>query len=111
MKDMYITIAGLQYKYGTGFLEKGLIIDLVKEPDNKIDKEAIKIELTPFGTIGYVANSVRTVIGECYSAGRIYDKIGHEAKAEVCFITPIGIIAKILPDETTSKKKGKKDKD
>ena len=108
MEEMYITIAGAQYKYGTGFLEKGMKIKLVKEPDNKIDKEAIKIELKPFGTIGYVANSVRTVIGECYSAGRLYDKIGDEAKAEVCFITPIGIIAKVLPEESDKKKKSKK---
>lgn len=108
MEEMFITIAGAQYKYGTDFLEKGMKIKLVKEPDNKIDKEAIKIELEPFGTIGYVANSVKTVIGECYSAGRLYDKIGDEAKAEVCFITPIGIIAKILPEESDNKKKSKK---
>ena len=108
MEEMFITIAGAQYKYGTSFLEKGMIIKLVKEPDNKIDKEAIKIELKPFGIIGYVANSVRTVIGECYSAGRLYDKIGDEAVAEVCYITPVGIIARVIPEGSVPKKKGKK---
>ena len=108
MKEMFVTVAGAQYRYGTDFLEKGMKIKLVKEPDNQYDKEAIRIEVKPFGTIGYVANSIKTVIGECYSAGRIYDKIGDEAKAEVCFITSVGVIAKVIPDEGGKKKKGKK---
>lgn len=105
MEEMYITIAGAEYRFGNEFLEKGMEVKLVKEPDNKFDKEAIKIELKPFGTIGYVANSVKTVIGECYSAGRLYDKIRDEAKAEICYITPIGIIAKVNNNFSKGKKK------
>ena len=108
MKEMFITVTGTQFRFGSDFLEKGMKIKLVKEPDNQYDKEAIKVEIKPFGTIGYVANSVKTVIGECYSAGRIYDKIGDEAKAEVCFVTPAGVIAKIKTDDSGKKKKGKK---
>ena len=103
MKDIYITITGLEYRYGSDFLKEGTIVKLVKEPDNQYDKEAIKVELKPFGTIGYVANSTKTVIGECYSAGRLYDKIGDKAKAEILYILPNGIIAKI-----TDSKKNKK---
>lgn len=43
-------------------------IKLIKEPDNEHDKEAIKAVLEPLGTIGYVANSPYTVLGECMSA-------------------------------------------
>ena len=46
-------------------------IKLIKEPDNEHDKEAIKAVLEPLGTIGYVANSPYTVLGECMSAGRL----------------------------------------
>ena len=46
-------------------------IKLIKEPDNEHDKEAIKAVLEPLGTIGYVANSPYTVLGECMSAGTI----------------------------------------
>ena len=95
MAEMYITIAGAEFRYGSDFLEKGMTVKLVKEPDNEYDKEAIKVELKPLGTIGYVANSVKTVIGECYSAGRLYDKIEDTTKAEICFVTPRGIIAKV----------------
>ena len=41
------------------------------------------------GKVGYVANSTHTVLGDCYSAGRIYDKIGARA-AVVCRKTAIG---------------------
>ena len=103
MAEMYITIAGAQFRHGSDFLEKGMTVKLIKEPDNEYDKEAIRVELKPIGTIGYVANSVKTVIGECYSAGRLYDKIGDKAKAEILYILPSGIIARI-----TDSKKNKK---
>lgn len=95
MEEIYITIAGAEFRYGIEFLEKGMIVKLIKEPDNQYDKEAIRVELKPFGTIGYVANSVKTVIGECYSAGRLYDKIGAEAEAEIAYLTGSYAIAKI----------------
>lgn len=95
MSDIFITITGTEFRHGSEFVEKGMVIWLVKEPDNEYDKEAIRAEIKPIGKIGYVANSVRTVIGECYSAGRLYDKIGDEAKAEVAFVLPTGIIARV----------------
>ena len=36
--------------------------------------------------MGYVANSIRTVQGESYSAGRLYDKIGDEAVGTVLYV-------------------------
>lgn len=99
MKKMYITIAGTDFEYGNEYLKEGMTVKLIKEPDNKYDKEAIKVVLKPFGTIGYVANSVKTVLGNCYSAGRLYDKIGKKAKAKICFITPSGVIAKVKKAE------------
>jgi hypothetical protein len=100
MEEIYITIAGARFRYGTEFLEKGMIVKLVKEPDNQFDKEAIKVELKPFGTIGYVANSTKTVVGECYSAGRLYDKIGDEAEAEIAYLTDSFAIAKVKEVKT-----------
>ena len=98
MKETYFTIAGMNHYYGSDFLKKGMKVKLIKEPDNQYDKEAIKVELKPFGTIGYVANSVKTVIGECYSAGRLYDKIKDEAEAEIAYLTDSFAIAKVKED-------------
>ena len=100
MKRCYITITGTEMRYGSDFLEKGMKAGLVKEPDNEYDSEAIKVTLTPMGTIGYVANSVKTVIGSCSSAGRIYDIIGDSDSAEILYVTDRGVIAFInVPDD------------
>ena len=92
---MYITIAGTEFRHGSDFLGKGDILSLVKEPDNEYDTEAIAVKVSPLGKIGYVANSVRTRIGETMSAGRLYDKIGDEAAAVVTFVLEQGIVAEV----------------
>ena len=79
MAEIYFTIAGTNHHHGQDFLEPKMKVKLVKEPDNEYDKEAIKVEMPGIGHIGYVANSPYTVVGESYSAGRLYDKIGDTA--------------------------------
>ena len=54
--------------------------EIVKELDNEHDSEAIKVEMDGLGKVGYVANSVHTVLGDCYSAGRLYEKVKDNAE-------------------------------
>ena len=68
MGKLYFTIAGTNHYYGTEFMEPGMEVNLVKEPDNEFDKEAIKVEMEGLGHVGYVANSPYTVLGESMSA-------------------------------------------
>ena len=70
-------------------------VKLVKEPDNVHDKEAIQVQIKGLGTCGYVANSPYTVKGESMSAGRLYDKIGDEAKGKIVFVIDGGAICRI----------------
>lgn len=42
-----------------------------------------------------MANSPYTVLGESFSAGRLYDKIGERAVAKVVHKTDYGIVCKI----------------
>jgi len=92
MEKIHFTIAGTFFYHGKDFFEKGMKVKLVKEPDNSFDKEAIKVELDGLGIVGYVANSPNTVVGESYSAGRIYDKIGDTAEGEVLFNVDGGVL-------------------
>ncbi len=69
----FITITGLKFHFGSKPFEVGQKVKLVKEPDNEYDSEAIKTELPGLGCAGYVANSPHTVLGDCISAGRLYD--------------------------------------
>ena len=48
------------------------------------------------GKVGYVANSPYTVKGESMSAGRLYDKLGDEAKGKVMFVINGGVVCRIV---------------
>ena len=96
---MFITIIAFNKFHGSKPLKLDGIVKLVKEPDNKYDAEAIACEMRYFGKIGYVANSVSSVVKGCMSSGRIYDKIDDEYFARIKFITDNLAIAKILPSD------------
>ena len=95
MKEIYFTLTGTNHWYGQDFLKKGMKVKLEKEPDNKYDKEAIKVSLKGLGQIGYVANSHQTVASESYSAGRLYEKKKKKAKGEVVMKLDYGVLCKL----------------
>lgn len=96
MAKTYFTLTGTKHYFGKEFLEPGMKIKLIKEPENEFDKEAIRVEYKSLGKIGYVANSSYTVQGDSQSAGRLYDKIGKTATAKVMLVLPQGVICKVL---------------
>lgn len=95
MANIYFTLTGTKYYHGKDFLKEGKRVKLVKEPDNKYDKEAILVKLDGLGDIGHVANSTYTVIGDSMSAGRLYDKIGDVAYGTVKYVLPTGVLCKL----------------
>ena len=102
-RTIYFTIAGMNFRYGRDFAERGMAVTLEKDPANEYDKEAIKVNMPGLGQIGWVANSVGTVLGECYSAGRIYDKIGDTAEATIAYVTQKGCVCEMtVGDECES---------
>ncbi len=96
MADIYITITGTFKFHGNDIFKPGQIVRLEKEPDNPKDTEAIKVLLPGDVQVGYVANSVHTVVRGTHSAGRIYDKFEDEAFAKVLFVSDKIVIAKFL---------------
>lgn len=92
MKTIYFTITGTQFRHGTEFIKPDMEVKLVKEPDNKVDSEAIKVEMPGLGLIGYVSAQYKTRIGESISAGRLYDKIGDTATGKVMYVLPEGVL-------------------
>ena len=105
MAEIYFTIAGTNHHHGQDFIEPKMEVKLVKEPDNEYDTEAIKVEMPGIGHIGYVANSPYTVVGESYSAGRLYDKIGDTAKGTVLYVLPKGVLCVLKVEEKPHQKK------
>ncbi len=89
---IYFTIAGTKHHYGQDFMEKDMKVRLEKEPDNEYDTEAIKVMMDGLGHVSYVANSPYTVLGESYSAGRLYDKIGDTAEGTILYVMDKGVL-------------------
>ena len=73
MKKIYFTVTGTNHYFGKEFI----------------------VEMEGLGKIGYVANSHYSVKGESMSAGRMYDKIGDEAKGRVKYVLPQGILCEL----------------
>lgn len=83
--SIYFTVTGTVHNVGQSFIEPGMKVTLEKEPDNAFDKEAIVVKMDILGKIGYVANSYKTIVGDCYSAGRLYDKFEESATGTVVY--------------------------
>lgn len=95
MKDLYITVTGMNHYFGLAPFYIGKKIRCVKEPKNPFDSEAIRCELKDLGRVGYVANSVCTVITGTKSAGSIGHRVRKHFTAEVMFISKSGIICRV----------------
>ena len=96
MKDYYITITGMNHYYDMKPFKIGKRLKCIKEPDNDYDEEAIRVVLKHIGTIGYVANSVYTVIRGTSSAGAIAHHVNKSFLVEVMFITGSRVICKVV---------------
>jgi hypothetical protein len=96
VEDIFVTITGLYFYSETHPFSIDSKVILEKEPDNQFDNEAISVRLPLLGKSGYVANSTKTVIKGCKSAGRIYDKIPDKCIAQIKFIGDDWLIAQIL---------------
>ena len=53
MSRIYFTITGTNHHYGQEFFEPKMSVRLVKEPDNEVDAEAIKVELEGLDLEGF----------------------------------------------------------
>ena len=113
MNEKYVTIVGFKNYYDIRPFAIGTKLLCVKEPDNAYDSEAIKATFPVLGTVGYIANSVKTKANGTLSAGRIYEQVGAKFIVEVAFTTFTKVIARItdedpsiLPEPTVSDEEG-----
>ncbi len=95
-KDTLICITGTKYYEQENPLKEGTIVNLVREPKNEHDPDAIRVEMNG-KPVGYVANSQMTLIDEAKSASEIKDIIKDNQKAEIMFTyLDWHIVAKII---------------
>lgn len=95
MKPIYFTITGTKHYFGSDFLKPGMKVKLQKDTQNEFDNEAIAVKMDGLGKIGYIANSSYTVLGESYSAGRLYDKINKKATGTILYVLDNGVLCRL----------------
>lgn len=81
--ETLISITGTRFYFGIEIFTPGLTVNLVREPENEHDCDAVRVEIDG-ETVGYVANSEYTLIENIKSASDI-NKMDFK-KAEVIFI-------------------------
>ena len=93
--SIHITINHLDDYRSAFFLKPGDTLRLEKDRNNTYDDEAIKVKKDSV-TIGYVANSVHTVMRGTCSAARVYDQIKDDALCIIRFMNQELLIAEIV---------------
>jgi len=88
-----VSVVGVNHLINPCILDVGDKVTLVKEPENAYDLEAVKV-LFYDKHVGYVANSIKTVMRGCCSAGNILPAISVSgASAEIILKHEHGLIA------------------
>ena len=84
--NVFITVNHIDDYMPVITLKPGDIVTLKKDPNNVYDDEAIAVYDEQKCKVGYVANSVSTVVRGTCSAGRVYDKILDEQRCKIQFV-------------------------
>ena len=99
MESIYVTVTHLEeFCCLSGFRPKERLI-IAKDRDNIYDDEALLVMKENGFKCGYVANSCRTAARGTFSAGRLYDRFDEKIEAEVCFVFPDTLIARVIFDQ------------
>ena len=87
-----VSIVGVRHYVTPNILDIGDEVELVRQPSNPYDHEAVKV-LFHGKHVGHVANSIKTNMRGCCSAGNICDSIEDLILATVILKHEHGLIA------------------
>ena len=93
-KEILINITGTRFYFGMEPFRTGIIVNLIMEPDNEHDPDAIRVELEG-ETVGYVANNDYTLIENVKSATEIKELKISRAEVVLIYLDEY-VIAKLL---------------
>lgn len=92
-KDTLINITGTRFYFGLEPFAKGITVNLIREPENEHDSDAIRAEIQG-ETVGYVANNDYTVIENVKSASEIINMDFKSAEVVMIYLDEY-VIAKL----------------
>lgn len=96
MIKLFVAMHGMEKYHGTEALNVGDTLFLVKDPDNRTDRRAIKVVMPPIGTVGYIVNNSLEVPHGCWTGSGVYDVFHQQTCARVRFCMKDLIILEMI---------------
>ncbi|MFC9709166.1 HIRAN domain-containing protein [Paenibacillus sp. NPDC056933] len=93
---LFAAMYGMEHYHGVEALNVGDTLFLVKDPDNRVDREAIKVVVPPIGTVGYIVNHPHLTPHGCWTGSGIYDAFRQQTCAKVRFAMKDMIIVELI---------------
>ena len=91
--ERIICVAGTAFYRGLEPFKVGTVLDLVREPENEHDSDAVRVEIAGV-TVGYVANSDYTAVEGVLRASEL-DEADTRAEVSMIYLNEL-VIAKII---------------
>ncbi|KAA8786682.1 DNA-binding protein [Paenibacillus amylolyticus] len=93
---IFAALMGMENYHGAEALHLGDTLYLVKDPDNRLDHQAIKVVIPPIGEVGYIVNHAATVPHGCWTGAGFYDAFYQQTCAKVRFMMKDMVIIELI---------------
>lgn len=93
---IFAAMMGMDNSYGAQALQVGDTLFLVKDPNNRLDEQAIKVVIPPIGEVGYIVNDVDKVPQGCWNGAGFYDAFHQQTCAKVRFMMKDIVIIELI---------------
>ena len=71
--NLFAAMDRMEHYHGIQALNVDDTVFLVKDPNNRTDRQAIKVVIPPIGTVGYIVNDPVVVPHGCWAGSGFYD--------------------------------------
>jgi hypothetical protein len=93
---IFAAMVGMENYHGAQTLHVGDTLYLVKDPDNRLDHQAIKVVIPPIGEVGYIVNQTGKVPHGCWTGSGFYDAFYQQTCAKVRFMMQDIVIIELI---------------
>lgn len=94
--NLFAAMDRMEHYHGIQALNVDDTVFLVKDPNNRTDRQAIKVVIPPIGTVGYIVNDPVVVPHGCWAGSGFYDVFHQQTCAKVRFAMKDMIIVELI---------------
>ncbi|PZT55772.1 HIRAN domain-containing protein [Paenibacillus silvae] len=93
---IFAAVSGMDNYHGAQAFHVGDTLYLVKDPDNRLDHQAIKVVVPPIGEVGYIINHPGKVPHGCWTGAGFYEAFYQQTCAKVRFMMKDMLIIELI---------------